>query len=190
MCTCRAWNHTRGLSPVPCQHAAQDICQQKRHIPYPHCHHILPFMSHKETGGYFWGYLGIQDGCSLTDYSLEKDSKQRTWCGSCWFGCHEQKCLREGLWICCLDVAWTLPLNALMVSFMLLLDTLCCFYIYILWLFLFPLFHCGVLFPVLNKSWTTVQPWATKQMSWQVVHLEEICLYEQQSVEKIVLYYC
>ena len=32
----------------PCQHSAQDISQQKRHIPYPPCHHILPLMSHRE----------------------------------------------------------------------------------------------------------------------------------------------
>ncbi len=90
-----AQNHTRGLSSVPCQHAAQDICQQKRHIPYPHHRHILPFMSRRKTWGYFWGYSGIQDGWSLTDYSLEEDGKQRTWYGSCWLGCHGEKCLNK-----------------------------------------------------------------------------------------------
>lgn len=41
-------NHTSGLSSVSRQHAAQDICQQKRHIPYSHCHHILPFVFHRQ----------------------------------------------------------------------------------------------------------------------------------------------
>lgn len=98
-----AQNHTSGLSSVPCRHAAQDICQQKRHTPHPHRHHILPFMSHRETWGYFWGYSCVQDGCSFTDYSLEEDGKQRTWCGSCWLGCHSEKCLEkqyESPWYC------------------------------------------------------------------------------------------
>lgn len=60
-----------------------------------------------------------------------------------------KKCLGQAVWVCCVDVVWTLPLYALMVSFMLLLDTVCFFYIYAL---KYIFFHCGALFPALNKS--------------------------------------
>ena len=36
-----------------------------------------------------------QDGWSLTDYGLKEDGKQRTWYGSCWLGCHNEKCLEK-----------------------------------------------------------------------------------------------
>lgn len=59
-------------------------------------------MSHRETGVYFWGYSGIQDGWSLSDYSLEEDRKQRTWNGSCAKGGHarEKFCESPAFMLC------------------------------------------------------------------------------------------
>lgn len=74
------------------QHTAQEICQQKRLIPYPHRHHILPFMIHMGTEGYFWG---VQDGCSQTDCSLKGDGKQRAWYGSCWLSFNGETCWKK-----------------------------------------------------------------------------------------------
>lgn len=167
MCAARAWNHKRGPSSVPCQHAAQDICQHKRHIPCPHRHHILPSSFHRKTRGYFWGYSGIQDGCSSTDYSLERDGKQRTWYGSRWLGGHAGKCLGkqhksaalmsdERCLYSALCFPWGCPLSLFVAFFYLHSENIVLLWSRVSFLGFF----------LLNESQTRVKPRAVTQMCW------------------------
>lgn len=94
-----AQNHARGLSSVPCQHAAQDICQQKRHIPtatsFPSCPtHQAIFENSQATR-----MAGISQ-----IIAWRKMVNKRHWYGSWWLGCRGEKCLEKAVWIACLDV--------------------------------------------------------------------------------------